>query len=45
MIERPFYIDKIMKYADTPFIKVLCGIRRSGKSTILQMIAGDYKKR
>jgi uncharacterized protein len=45
MIERPLYIDKIMKYAGTPFVKVLCGIRRSGKSTILQMIADEFRKR
>lgn len=38
MIYRPLYVDKIMKYADTPFVKILTGIRRSGKSTILKMI-------
>ncbi len=38
MIYRPLYADKIMAYADTPFIKILTGIRRCGKSTIMKMI-------
>lgn len=38
MISRPLYIDKIMAYTDTPFVKVLTGVRRCGKSTILKMI-------
>ena len=38
MIYRPMYVDKIMAYVDTPFVKVLTGVRRSGKSTILKMI-------
>lgn len=38
MINRPLYLDKIMTYVDTPFVKVLTGIRRSGKSTIMKMI-------
>lgn len=38
MINRPFYVDKIMAYTDTPFVKVLTGVRRCGKSTILKMI-------
>lgn len=38
MIDRPLYVDKIMAYADTPFVKILTGIRRCGKSTILKMI-------
>ncbi len=38
MIYRPLYVDKIMAYTDTPFVKVLTGIRRCGKSTILKMI-------
>lgn len=38
MINRPLYIDKIMTYTDTAFVKVLTGVRRCGKSTILKMI-------
>ena len=38
MINRPLYVDKIMVYTDTPFVKVLTGVRRCGKSTILKMI-------
>ena len=38
MINRPLYVDKIMAYTDTPFVKVLTGVRRCGKSTVLKMI-------
>ena len=38
MINRPLYVDKIMAYTDTPFVKVLTGVHRCGKSTILKMI-------
>ena len=38
MIERPMYVNKIMSYVDTPFVKILTGVRRCGKSTILKMI-------
>lgn len=38
MIYRPMYVDKIMGYVDTPFVKILTGVRRCGKSTILKMI-------
>lgn len=38
MIYRSMYVDKIMAYVDTPFVKVLTGVRRCGKSTILKMI-------
>lgn len=38
MINRPLYMDKIMPYVDTSFVKILTGIRRSGKSTILKLI-------
>ena len=36
MIGRPLYVDKIMAYTDTAFVKVLTGVRRCGKSTILK---------
>lgn len=38
MINRPLYVDRIMTYVDTPFVKILTGVRRCGKSTILKMI-------
>ena len=45
MIYRPMYVDKIMRYTDAPFVKILTGIRRCGKSTILKMIMEELKKR
>ena len=36
-------MDKIMAYADTPFVKILTGVRRCGKSTILKMIMERLK--
>lgn len=43
MIYRPMYVDKIMAYVDTPFVKVVTGVRRCGKSTILKMIMEKLK--
>jgi predicted AAA+ superfamily ATPase len=45
MIPRPSYIDKVMTYTDMPFVKVLSGVRRCGKSTILKMIAEELRSR
>jgi predicted AAA+ superfamily ATPase len=39
------YVEKIMAYIDTPFVKILSGVRRCGKSTILKMIMEELKKR
>lgn len=43
MIYRSMYVDKIMAYVDTPFVKILTGVRRCGKSTILRMIMEKLK--
>ena len=45
MILRPLYVEKIMAYADTPFVKILAGVRRCGKSTILKMVAAELCNR
>ena len=45
MIYRPIYVDKIMAYTDTPFVKILTGVRRCGKSTILKMIMNKLRER
>ena len=44
MRERPLYLDKIMPFVDTPFVKILTGVRRCGKSTILKMIIKKLKE-
>ena len=43
MIERPMYADKIMAYVNTPFVKILTGVRRCRKSTLLKMIMERLK--
>ena len=43
MIYRPLYVEKIMAYVNTPFVKILTGVRRCGKSTILKMIMERLK--
>lgn len=37
MIYRPRYIDELLKYKDLQLVKILSGVRRCGKSTILAM--------
>lgn len=44
MIARPSYIENIIRFVDTPFVKILTGVRRSGKSSILQMLADALRK-
>lgn len=41
MFARELYLLKIQHYIDKPFIKVITGIRRSGKSTILMLLTKD----
>lgn len=45
MIDRPMYVDKIMAFTDRPFVKILTGVRRCGKSTILKMIMEKLRER
>ena len=41
MIIRPQYMDMLKTYRDVPLVKILAGIRRCGKSTILEMLRND----
>ena len=41
MIVRPYYLDMLKTYRDVPLEKILAGIRRCGKSTILDMLKDD----
>lgn len=44
MIQRTEYINRLLSYKDKQIIKVLTGIRRSGKSTLMMMFQDELKK-
>ncbi len=41
MIIRPQYMNMLRIYRDVPLVKILAGIRRCGKSTILEMLRDE----
>lgn len=44
IIERPQYIKELMMFKDADLIKILTGVRRSGKSTVYELYAEELKK-
>lgn len=44
MINRELYINKLLSYKDTEFIKVITGIRRCGKSSLLKIFKDEILK-
>lgn len=44
LIERPQYLDKMIGVMGTPDIKVITGVRRSGKSKLLEMFKAYIEK-
>ena len=45
MLIRQSYIDQITPFIDMPLVKILTGVRRCGKSTIMLMLMDELKKR
>lgn len=45
MIIRPYYLEKIKPFIDIKLVKILTGIRRCGKSTILEMLKQELLSR
>lgn len=41
MIKRDLYLKKLLQYKNQPLIKVLTGMRRVGKSTLLKLLAEE----
>jgi predicted AAA+ superfamily ATPase len=44
LIERRQYNDKLLSYKDKDIIKVVTGLRRSGKSTLLELFRNRLQK-
>lgn len=45
MIIRPDYIRAVTPFIDVPLVKILAGVRRSGKSTIFDMLKEELISR
>ncbi|WP_296398490.1 ATP-binding protein [Acidaminococcus timonensis] len=45
MIQRKLYMNRILPFIDTNLVKIITGIRRSGKSIMLQLIQQELEKR
>lgn len=41
MIDRPIYTNQLKSFIDKPQIKIITGIRRSGKSTVLRLLMDE----
>jgi hypothetical protein len=44
MIKRELYLKQLRDFIDKPFIKVITGLRRSGKSSILMLLRDELWK-
>ncbi|MDR2137191.1 MAG: AAA family ATPase, partial [Synergistaceae bacterium] len=44
MIDRPKYMKILRQYRDTSFIKIVTGIRRCGKSTLLKLFTKELRQ-
>ena len=45
MLKREMYLSRIRGFYDSDLVKILVGIRRCGKSVILEQIVDEIKKR
>jgi predicted AAA+ superfamily ATPase len=45
MVRRQSYVDQIRPFIDMPLVKILTGVRRCGKSTIMLMLMEELRER
>ena len=43
-IKRPYYVQQLERWKDCDLIKVVTGVRRCGKSTVLEMYRGKLRE-
>lgn len=44
MIDRPGYLEKLLRWKDRDVIKVVTGVRRCGKSTLLTLFMSELER-
>ena len=44
MIQRPAFLEKLRRWRDKDVIKVVTGVRRCGKSTLLKLFADELRE-
>ena len=44
MIKRSIYLDRIRPFYESEMVKVIMGIRRCGKSTLMRQIIGEIEE-
>jgi predicted AAA+ superfamily ATPase len=45
MVDRNPYVEQVLSFIDTPFIKVVTGVRRCGKTTLFKMLIQELLRR
>lgn len=45
LVDRPLYLERITRFIDAPVVKVLTGLRRSGKSRLLELTSQHLRER
>ena len=45
MIYRDLYMCKILPFINTPFVKIITGIRRCGKSVVMEQIGDELSEK
>lgn len=43
MLRRTYYLDELDKFKDNDIIKIITGVRRSGKTSLLKQFINDLK--